>query len=47
VAEYLADVGIEGFCRRSPRVPTGDFFSLAAMQEGKKREKVEGSVGFI
>jgi hypothetical protein len=44
---YLADVGIDGLCRRSPQVPRRDFVSLAAMQEGKKREKVEGSAGFI
>jgi hypothetical protein len=37
------------FHRRCPQVrhgPAMNFVSLAAMQEGKKREKVEGSVGF-
>jgi hypothetical protein len=40
-------VGIDGLCRRSLQVSASDFTSLAAMQEGKIREKVEGSVGFI
>jgi hypothetical protein len=46
-ARFTDDVEFRRRCPQARRGPVTNFVSLAAMQEGKKGEKVEGSVGYL
>jgi hypothetical protein len=46
-ARFTDDAEFRRRCPQVRRGPATNFVSLAAMQEGKKGEKVEGSAGYL